>query len=160
MSVQSKYSHRVRNIQYLKYLLNKHQNGHIVYYQTAAALWNSHWWVRVSKHVKTDINFTNLLLHFPLTAVLPKMKWSRLVPIHFAKCTDVNSIFCLSWLWNNQQMCHSSSIIYWYILNFTPTCFSNSLPSSGYTLLVASLDNRPQWTNCNPYTSTTQILLE
>jgi hypothetical protein len=81
-------------------------------------------------------------------------------------------------------------IIYWYIPNITPTCFSNSLPPSGFvlprsysgnicvvdvyglqlvqcgqlstdaTLLVTSLYNWPHWTNCNPHTSTTQILPE
>jgi hypothetical protein len=34
-------------------------------------------------------------------------------------------------LWNNQQIRHSSSTVYWHIQNSTPTCFSNSLPSSG-----------------------------
>jgi hypothetical protein len=34
-------------------------------------------------------------------------------------------------LWSNQQMRLSGSIIYWYIPDVTPTCFSNSLSSSG-----------------------------
>jgi hypothetical protein len=34
-------------------------------------------------------------------------------------------------LWSNQQMRRSISMIYWYIPNFSSTCFSNSLPSSG-----------------------------
>jgi hypothetical protein len=40
------------------------------------------------------------------------------------------AIFVVS-LWNNQQMRQRSSRIYWYITNFTPTCFSKSLRSSG-----------------------------
>jgi hypothetical protein len=45
--------------------------------------------------------------------------------------------FVLS-LWNNQQMRQSSSLIYWCIPNVTPTCFSNSLPSSGGRVYLRS----------------------
>jgi hypothetical protein len=41
-----------------------------------------------------------------------------------------HSTFVVSW-WSNQQMRRSSSLIYWYSPNFTPTCFSKSSPSSG-----------------------------
>jgi hypothetical protein len=51
---------------------------------------------------------------------------------------SLNGLYCnssmtasLASLWSYQQMCWSSCIIYWYIPNFTPTCFSSSLPSSG-----------------------------
>jgi hypothetical protein len=45
-------------------------------------------------------------------------------------------------LWNNQQMRRSSSMVYWRIPNFTPTCFSNSLPSSGGSYLPQKLLNQ------------------
>jgi hypothetical protein len=51
-------------------------------------------------------------------------------------------------LWNNQQMCRGSSIIYWCIPNFTPTCFSNSLPSSGGSYLPQKLLNQYRCCGC------------
>jgi hypothetical protein len=51
-------------------------------------------------------------------------------------------------LQNNQQMRRGSSIIYWCIPNFTPTCFSKSLPSSGGSYLPQKLPNQYLYCGC------------
>jgi hypothetical protein len=43
---------------------------------------------------------------------------------------------------NNQQMRRDNSMIYWCIPDFTPTCFTNSLPSSGGSYLPQKLLNQ------------------
>jgi hypothetical protein len=47
------------------------------------------------------------------------------------------SIFVVSLL-KNQQMLQCESMIYWCIPNFTPTCFSKSLPLSGGRIYLRS----------------------
>jgi hypothetical protein len=45
-------------------------------------------------------------------------------------------------LWNNQRMIRGRSMIYWCIPNFTPTCFSNSLPSLGGPMYLRSYSSK------------------
>jgi hypothetical protein len=50
---------------------------------------------------------------------------------NFSKILDSWTKHFVVSLWSNQQIRRSCSIIYWYIPNFAPACFSNSLPLSG-----------------------------